>query len=111
MAVAGRTARLKSSGAVSLPVSCPASEPGGCAGSLSLETSVQVRAGKRKVKLGKSAFRIGGGRNAPVKLRLSRKNRDLVKRLRKVRVLVVINARDQAGNAKTSKQTLTIKAA
>ena len=108
MTVAGKTLKLKS-GAVSLALSCPGSEPGGCSGSVAIETVVQARAGKRKVKLGKAQFRIAGGKNGAVKLRLSKRNRALVKRLRKVRVLARINARDQVGNAKTTTVSLTLK--
>jgi hypothetical protein len=110
MGVADKTVKLKRNGSVSLSVSCPASEPGGCSGSISLETAAQVRAVKRKVKLGRSSFRIGGGKSGSVELRLSKKNRKIVKKLRKVRVLVVINARDQVGNARTIKTILALKA-
>jgi hypothetical protein len=110
MTVTGTSVKLKPNGSLSLSVSCPASEPGGCLGSLSLETVIQVRAGKRKVKLGKSFFRIAGGKSATVKLRLSKKNRSLVKSLRKVKALVIIDARDQVGNAATSTKKLVLRA-
>jgi hypothetical protein len=110
MTVTGTSAKLKANGSLSLSVSCPASEPGGCLGSLSVETVAQVRAGKKKVKLGKSSFRIAGGKSAAVKLRLAKKNRSLVKKLRKVKVLVIIEARDQVGNPKTSSKKLLLKA-
>jgi hypothetical protein len=110
MTVNGRSVKLKANGSLSLSVSCPASEPGGCLGSLSLETVLQVRAGKKKVKLGKGSFRVAGGKSAAVKLRLSKKNRSLVKKLRKIKVLVIIDARDQVGNAKTSSKKLVLKA-
>jgi VCBS repeat protein len=109
MTVIGKALKLKTNGAVSLALTCPASEPGGCAGRVSIDTVVQVRAGKRKVKLGTGSFRIAGGKSGAVKLRLSSKNRALVKRLRRVRVLVTIDARDQVGNARTSRQSLTLK--
>jgi hypothetical protein len=113
--------KLDSSGAVLVQLSCPASEPGGCAGILSLETlgAVRVRtvAGgrtrsrKQKVKLGKGSFQLAGGRNAVVKLRLSKKNQRLVRKLKNVRVLAIVAARDTAGNAQTTRKPLTLKVA
>jgi hypothetical protein len=110
MTIGGRSAKLSAGGAVSLALRCPASEPGGCSGRVALEAAVKVGDAKRKVKLGTGSFKIGGGKNAAVKLRLSKKHRLLVKKLRKVRVIVFINARDQFGNAKTSVKNLTLKA-
>jgi hypothetical protein len=109
MAVAGKALKVKANGSVSLSLACPASEPGGCLGSLSLETVGGVRAGK-KIKLGKGAFRIAGGRSAAVPLRLSKRNRSLIRKLRKVQVLVIVAARDQVGNATTTRKKLTLKA-
>jgi hypothetical protein len=100
---------VKANGSVSLSLACPASEPGGCLGRLSLETIGGVRAGK-KVKLGKSSFRIAGGKSGSVRLRLSKKNRSLVKKLGKVRVIAIVAARDQVGNAATTRKKLTLKA-
>jgi hypothetical protein len=104
-----------------VPLGCPASEQAGCEGTLLLETVVQVRASavvarrtvrrKRTVKLGKSSFRVAGGRSAAVKVRLSKKSQQLVRRLEKLRVLATVNARDQAGNAQTTKKPLVLKAA
>jgi hypothetical protein len=109
MAVAGKALKVKANGSVSLSLACPASEPGGCLGRLSLETIGGVRAGK-KVKLGKSSFRIAGGKSGSVRLRLSKKNRSLVKKLGKVRVIAIVAARDQVGNAATTRKKLTLKA-
>jgi hypothetical protein len=110
MAITGKALKLKANGSLALSLSCPASEPGGCMGSLAIEAAVQVKADKRKIKLGKGSFRIAGGRSGAVKLRLSRKNRALVRKLRKVRVLVVVYARDQVGNSTTSRKNLVLKA-
>jgi hypothetical protein len=114
MAVVSKAVKLDSRGAFAVPISCPASEQV-CEGILSIETLVQVGAGraarKRKVTLGRSAFRIPGGQSLRMKVRLSKRNLRLIRKLRKVRVLAIINARDQAGNAQTTRQTLILKAA
>jgi hypothetical protein len=95
---------MDGSGAVTIRLSCPASEAGGCEGTLSLDLSR-----RRRVKLGQSSFQIAGGGNARVKVRLSKKSRRLVKRLKKIRVAATIEARDHAGNAVTTKRTLTLR--
>jgi len=119
MAIASKLLKVGSEGIVRIPLSCPSSEPGGCAGTLSLETlgrvrvtasSSRKRTRQRKVKLGSSSFRVAGGRTTAVKVRLSRKNRRLVKKLRRVRVRAIVRARDKAGNSATTKKNLTLRA-
>ena len=107
MALAGKAVKLQSGGVVLVPLSCPASEAGGCAGSVVLET----RQGKRRIALGKGSFRIPGAGSARVKVRLSKKNQRLVRKLKKVSVYAVVNAHDPSGNARTTKSRLTLRAA
>jgi hypothetical protein len=71
----------------------------------------RASARKRKISLGRSAFRIAGGAKVAVKVRLSRRNQRLLKRIRKARVLAIIVARDEAGNTQTTRQALALKAA
>ncbi len=108
--LSGKALRLGSSGAVPVPLSCPASERGGCQGMVSLEGSVGRAARRKKVKLGKASFRVAGGNHAAITVRLSKKSQRLVKRLGKLRVVAIVDARDQAGNVGTIKKTLTLKA-
>jgi plastocyanin len=113
MGIARRRIRVPSNGIVRVGLTCPASEAGGCSGTLALETRSKVRVAKvrkRKVKLGRSSFQIGGGKKKVVAIRLSRKNRRLLTRLRKVRVLATVQAQDPSGNSDTSKKTLTLTA-
>jgi hypothetical protein len=105
MTLASKKATLARTGTIQVRLSCPASEPGGCRGRLSLATL-----GKRKVRLGSASFRIGGGKTAGVKVRLTKRNQRLLKKLRKARVRATINARDAAGNAATRNQTLSVTA-
>jgi hypothetical protein len=121
MALAAKSLRIDSRGAVSVRVACPASEPGGCSGVLSLETLVRVggskrvtrpnRSRKQLIKFGKGSFQVAGGKSTGVRIRLSRKHKLLVGKLTKVEALATINARDAAGNARTTKISLTLKAA
>jgi hypothetical protein len=108
MALAAKAVKMQTGGVVVVKLSCPASEAGGCAGSLLLETRPT---GKRKVALGKSSFRIPGAKSARVKVRLSKKSQRLVRTLKKLSVYAVVNARDASGNARTTKSRLTLRAA
>jgi hypothetical protein len=96
---------------VRVGLACPSSEAGGCSGTLALETRSKVRVAKvrkRKVKLGKASFQVGGGKTKTVSVRLSKKNRRLLIRLRKLKVLATVQARDPAGNSDSSRKTLTL---
>jgi Tol biopolymer transport system component len=107
------TIRASRRGAVSIRVGCPADEPAGCNGRLSLRTASRVRVTPRRrrtVTLGTASFRIPAGRTAPVTVRLSRANRRLLARLRRVRVAASVRAVDQAGHAGTARATLLLKA-
>ena len=120
MALGGRSVKLDANGRIAVSIACPSSEPGGCEGTLTLEATVLVRASKaaasrarpstRRLKLGSSFFRVAGGASLSVKVRPSKKNQRLLRKLKKLAVVVIVNARDQAGNAKTTKKGLTLKA-
>ncbi len=117
MAIAGKTVRVDSKGRVPVRISCPAAETT-CTGKLTLKTKGKVkvsasrkRARKRKVTLGRKSFTIAGGKTAKVKVRLSKKNQRLLRKLRTVRVVATAVAHDQASNSQTTKKSLKLKAA
>ncbi len=110
MNVAVKALKLTSNGVVSVPLSCPASEQGGCQGTLSLQAAVGRASHRRSVRLGKVSFRIAGGKTATVKVRLSKKCQRLVKKVRRLTMVAIVYASDRAGNAKTTKKTLTLTA-
>ncbi|KKL09760.1 hypothetical protein LCGC14_2562640, partial [marine sediment metagenome] len=117
------TVRVGSNGVVPFTLSCPSSEPGGCTGKVTLKSRGKVRvstsglgtarkrARKRKVTLGSKSFRIAGGKSAVVKVRLSKKNRRLLRKLRRIRARATVKASDTAGNARTRAKNVTLKAA
>lgn len=117
------TVRVGSNGVVPFTLSCPSSEPGGCTGKVTLKSRGKVRvstsgadtarkrARKRKVTLGSKSFRIAGGKSAVVKVRLSKKNGRLLRKLRRIRARATVKARDTAGNARTRAKNVTLKAA
>ncbi len=111
-------------GVVSIRLSCPASEIR-CIGKLTLKTRSKYRVSssvvntsrkrkrtrKIKVKLGSKSFKIAGGKSATVKVRLSKKNRRLLKKHKKIRVKATIRVRDAAGNSRTTTKNITLKVA
>ncbi len=111
MGVSRKAVKLDSKGVVPVLLSCPVSEKEGCRGTLSLEAAVNRAAKRQKVKLGKTSFRIAGGRAVAVEVRLSRKNQRLVRKLKRITTVAIVYARDQAGNATTIKRTVTLTSA
>jgi PKD repeat protein len=97
-----RSARMSTTGRVTLTVACPASERL-CAGRLVLGT----RSGGTSV--GSHAFRLGGGQRTTLHVRLSRSAQRTVKRHRRLPVRITATARDAAGNRGTARRTLTVR--
>ena len=125
MTIGAKSVRMDANGWIVVSIACPASEPGGCEGTLSLEALVRMRAGQirkgkvvaggarpstRKLTLGKTTFRVAGGAGLTVKLKRSRKHQRLAKALRKLAVTATLDARDRTGNRRTTRKTLTLKA-
>jgi hypothetical protein len=78
---------------------------------VSLTTASKVRvSARRKVRLGRTSFQVDGGETATVSVRLSRKHLRLVRKLKRVRVILTITARDDSGNSRSSKKTMTLRA-
>jgi hypothetical protein len=111
MTLSGRAFALDPRGRVTVQLACPAGEPV-CTGTLTITTAGQVRAARRarRVKLGSARFRIAGGASRRVAVKLSRSNLWLVRRLRRVRVNLEVNARDLAGNRATTRRTVWLTA-
>jgi hypothetical protein len=103
VAISRRGVRLTRRGYVGVRLSCAAEEPLGCrAGVLGLASAARVNvAGRRTVRLGSKRFSITAGRSTLVRMRLSRRNRALVRRLGRLRVRAQASASDQAGNRRT----------
>jgi hypothetical protein len=117
MKVNGKLARLDSRGIVAISIACPTSEPGGCSGTVTLRTVGRVPATggarrlapKRPMTLGRRSFELRGGTSGAVRVRLSPKSRRLIRKLRRLRVFVFVDAHDGAGNATTARSALTLK--
>ena len=112
--VGAKTLRATRKGVVSPRLLCPASEPGGCSGRVTLTTpaakKATVAAKKKPLELGKKAFQIAGGKSAKVTIKLSKKGLALLKKRKRLPVTAAIVARDPAGNQKTTKVQLKLTA-
>jgi PKD repeat protein len=99
-----RSAKLGKGGRVTLTIACPAGESR-CNGRVDLRS---LR-GARSAALGGRTFSLLGGESAKVRVQLSRKNRQAVKRLRRLRAQATAVATDAAGNTGTSRAKLVIR--
>ena len=79
-----------------------------CQGTVKLTAPKQK--GIRSTKLGTTTFQAPGGKTAVAKIVLSTKNRKLLARHKRLRVVAEVVARDQAGNATIKRQAFTLKA-
>jgi hypothetical protein len=115
MAVAGRRLRLTRSGRVKLSLRCPLAETLGCHGGVTLETAKKVRTGgrgkaRKRLRLGRTSFRIAGGQTRTVRVRISKRGRALVRRKRRLAVRALVTGIDKTGNRKRIAKRLTLLA-
>jgi hypothetical protein len=95
---------------IALKLSCPAGTVGRCSGRTKL--TARRRAASRaasSVTLGRAPFSIAAGRQAKVKVRVSRVGRRLLTRVRRLRGKDTNAARDGAGGSKTTATVVTIR--
>jgi hypothetical protein len=120
--VAGTSVAATAAGAVTLQVSCPASDSS-CSGTVTLRTLGAVAA--RTARRGKSSkskkhkavltlatgsFTVAGGQTGTVTLHLSAAGHTLLMRLHTLRVQAVVVANDPAGATHTTQTTVTLRA-
>jgi len=108
--ISHRAVRLTRRGYLRLRLTCPGGEPAGCrVGVLTVASAKRVNVPARRiVRLGSKRFSIPAGRSAVVGIRLSRRNRALVRRLGRLRVGARASAIDQAGNRRTTVATFPL---
>lgn len=106
--------RAKHNRTIPLRLSCPAHETNGCQGIAKLRTTTPIpnrlltaTTGKR-LNVGQKKFTIKGGTTKTLKLRLTNKSYRILKKTKKLRVWIKINAQDAAGNKKTTGHPLTL---
>jgi hypothetical protein len=102
---------MTSSGVVPVELTCPAAEISGpCTGTLSLRTAhdVDVHGTPQKVTLGSSSFSVAAGHSRAIDVQLTGPNQTIVIDNSPLAVVGTAHVSDQAGNAATVKQTLTV---
>jgi len=118
--IAKQSVKLTAKRVAAIKASCPAATDGRCMGTLTV--TVKVRPSKRvkvhhklrlvhrttTVKLGSVRFTVAAGHKATLKLKLSRSAVARVKRARKLRTTATAKATDSAGDAKTTRATVTL---
>jgi uncharacterized protein YkwD/plastocyanin len=115
MLIATAPVTASKTGAVRVRLTCPPDESL-CTGLLTLRSKSRLNvrgaleARLAQVTFGRKAFTLQGGQTAPVTVKLSRKNRALLARLKKVRVLAIVEARDAAGNPQRTQATFLLRA-
>ncbi len=115
--LAGTSLEVSPSGAVTLEISCPATETS-CAGTVTLRTLGAVIAagagasGKKAaiLTLAAGTFTVAGGQVHAVTLHLSGRARDLLKRAHTMRIRVTLLAHDPLGTLHTTRAIVTLRA-
>jgi hypothetical protein len=96
---------------ITVKLSCPAATAGRCTGKTKL-TARHRRAGSRTaatVTLGRAGFSIAAGKQAKVKVRVTRAGRRLFSKTRRLRGRAANAAHDGAGLSKTTATAVTIR--
>jgi len=103
--VRGGTVKV-TKGRASIRVSCPASSPGNCTGSLALRTAKGVKLGGLRVvlQLGNARYNIAHGRSTTVRVKLANGSRRLADSKGHIRVLAVASTGPSGNIAQTSKR-------
>ena len=119
--VATTPVTLRRNNKVPVRVGCPAEVTGGCVGSISIALANAQKAGKviaarrvkRRVVSRRRHFRIAAGESAVVPVVLSRRGshsiRQVLRRHRKLKLVVTVSMRSEAGTQQTTK-TIVVRA-
>jgi hypothetical protein len=107
--ISGNAAKMTRKGRVSISLTCAGASK--CTGRLSITTAEPV--GKRKSKLvtlGAKKFTIGGNQKRKVKVKFSKRNIRLAKRLKRFKAKALIREIDNRGNLRLSSRIFTLRA-
>ena len=109
MTIRGGTVKV-TKGTAPIKVSCPATSPGNCTGSLTLRTAKrrQARAGCSAVlQLGSARYNLAPGTSTTVRVKLAKGSRRLADRKGHLKVLAVAST-GPSGKIATSSRHLTL---
>ncbi|MGK2939255.1 MAG: PKD domain-containing protein, partial [Solirubrobacteraceae bacterium] len=102
--------RLSRDGRVTIRVRCAAGEPEPCRGTLSVTLRRTAGGRTTRVTLASGTFAVPSGAGRMVRLRLRSTGRRLLRRTGRLRVRLTADARDTAGNRRTVRHELTLRA-
>jgi Ca2+-binding RTX toxin-like protein len=112
MTLPDRKLTLDRRGYIRVHVRCPAGEPAGCTGTVTLRSASKIklpgRARRAILTLGAKAYRAPAAATVTVKVHPSGKARSALRRARRLKVRLTVSARDQANNTATVTKTLTV---
>lgn len=107
--------RVDRRGRVAVVLRGPANETAASSGSVGLRTVRRLRASAapraRRIALGRKSFSLMPSMRTVVRIKLSRKNVRRVRARRRMRVVLAVTARDAAGNSRTARKTVSLRAA
>ena len=95
-----RSARANRKGVVALRVACPDDE-------VRCRVAVRLKDGRKLA--GRKTAGVAGGKRGQLKVRLKKATRTRLAALGRLRLTVVVTARDEAGNTETRKLKLTVR--
>ena len=103
--------RVARDGKIAVRVRCAAGEPEVCTGSVSISLRRTVRGRTTRVTLAAGSFTVAAGAQRTVRVRLRANGRAYLRRTGRLRVRLTADARDTAGNRRTVRRELTLRAA
>jgi hypothetical protein len=107
--------RLDRRGRVAVVLRGPANETAASSGSVRMRSVRRLRASAapraRRIALGRKTFSLMPSARSVVRVKLSRRNVRRVRALRRLRVVLAVTARDAAGNSRTARKTVSLRAA
>jgi hypothetical protein len=113
--ILSKALKLDRRGRVAVVLRGPANETAASNGSVGLRTVRRLRASAapraRRIALGRKSFSLMPSARKVVRVKLSRKNARRVRARRRLRVVLTVTARDAAGNSRTARKTVSLRAA
>lgn len=106
-----RSLRASRDGRVALRIGCTAGEPEPCRGTLSITVRRTVRGRTTRITIAKGTFTVPVGAERTVRLRLRATGRRLLRRAGRLRIQITADARDTAGNRRTVRHDVSLRAA
>ena len=92
----------------------PANETAASSASLGLRSARRIGSGnaqsRRRIALGRKRFSLRPSARTVVRVKLSRKNARRVRAMKRLRVVLSVTARDAAGNSRTARKTVSLRA-